>query len=147
MPGSEGVLRPYRGGLGCTSISFMEMEPERRETSGSEVTAVSAAAVELDQQIGWTDRVAQALGLGALGAGQVEAVLALAGEVAHGTGQRSFAPLTAFLAGLYTARHEADTEALEEVRGVVARLLGQQMAGGGAVNSDGARNERGHGDD
>ncbi|MGC8514319.1 MAG: DUF6457 domain-containing protein [Acidimicrobiales bacterium] len=122
------------------------MQPERRETSGSAGTAVSAAVVELDQQIGWTGRVAEALGLGALDAGQVEAVLALAGEVAHGTGQRSFAPLTAFLAGLYTAQHEADREALEEVRGVVAGLLGQKMAGGGPINSDGARSERGHGD-
>jgi len=70
-------------------------------------------------------------------AGQVDAVLALAGDVAHGTGQRSWAPLTAFLAGLYAARCEDAAEAIQTVRDLVGGLSHDDEAAGSPASSAG----------
>ncbi len=68
-------------------------------------------------------------------AGQVDAVLALAGDVAHGTGQRSWAPLTAFLAGRYAASREDAAEAIQAVRGLVGGLLDDHERAGSSASS------------
>jgi hypothetical protein len=83
--------------------------------------------VEQDLAVRWTEQVAAALGVSAMSAVEVETVLALAGDVAHGTGQRSWAPLTAFLAGLYAAGHGDGAEALQAVRDLVGDLLREQV--------------------
>lgn len=96
---------------------------------------------EMDLAIEWTGRVAGALGVPTMSSGQVEAVLALAGGVAHGTGKRSFAPLTTFLAGFYVARQENDTDLLQVVRDLVERLL-EEEAGGVDTPADSAGVDR-----
>ncbi|MDX1509787.1 MAG: DUF6457 domain-containing protein [Nitriliruptorales bacterium] len=68
----------------------------------------------------WPQRAADALGLAALTDDEIEVVLDLARDVAHGT-ERRFAPLTTFLAGLAVGRSETDT--LEEVAATIAGLL------------------------
>jgi hypothetical protein len=47
---------------------------------------------------------------------EIEAVLELAGAAAHGTGDRTAAPLTCFLAGLAAAAPAARNKILERVR-------------------------------
>lgn len=66
----------------------------------------------------WPDRVAKALGLAALTDEQVEAVLDLARDVAHGT-ERRYAPLTTYLAGMAVGRSGAD----DAVEGTVATIV------------------------
>ncbi|MCL4422712.1 MAG: DUF6457 domain-containing protein [Actinobacteria bacterium] len=78
---------------------------------------------QTDPAIAWTKQVVNALEVRDISPQEMDEVLALAGEVAHGTSQRSLAPLTTFLAGLYTARRSADTEPLAEVRRIIASLL------------------------
>jgi len=97
---------------------------------------------EKDLAIGWTERVAAALEVPPMSGEQLEAVLKLAGDVAHGTAQRSFAPLTTFLAGLYAARCEDGTEALEVVRDLVGGVLREQAPAGGPASSAGVESER-----
>jgi len=76
-----------------------------------------------DPAIAWTKQAATALEVRDISPQEMDEVLALAGEVAHGTSQRSLAPLTTFLAGLYAARRSVDTDPLAEVRKTIATLL------------------------
>jgi hypothetical protein len=78
---------------------------------------------QTDPAIAWTQQVANALEVQSMSLQDIEDVLALAGEVAHGTSQRSLAPLTTFLAGLYAAKCSPNTEPLTNVRNIVARIL------------------------
>ena len=75
----------------------------------------------------WPDRYSAALGLD-LTEDEVEAILDLARDVAHGT-ERRFAPLSAYLTGKFVAaRHVSGAtvdEALGEAQEIVGRLLGQ----------------------
>jgi hypothetical protein len=65
--------------------------------------------------------VAAELGVAPLDEGEVDAVLELAGAAAHGTGDRTAAPLCCFLAGL--AASAADrAETLERVRAHVTAV-------------------------
>jgi hypothetical protein len=97
---------------------------------------------EQDLAVGWTKRVAAELDVPPMSAGDIETVLGLAGDVAHGTGQRSWAPLTAFLAGLYAAQYEDGERALQAVRDVVGGLLNEQVPGSDLSGSAGAESER-----
>jgi hypothetical protein len=63
---------------------------------------------------GWLATYADALGLG-LDDGQVEALLDLARDVAHGT-ERMYAPLSAFLAGCFVGSGGSLTDAVERAR-------------------------------
>jgi Domain of unknown function (DUF6457) len=75
----------------------------------------------------WPERYSAALELG-LSEDEVEAILDLARDVAHGT-ERRFAPLSAYLAGKYVTRRVAEgtsaEEAVHEAQEVVGRLLSQ----------------------
>ena len=75
----------------------------------------------------WPDRYAAALEL-ELGEEEVDAILDLARDVAHGT-ERRFAPLTTYLTGEFVARRRAagasTDEALREAREIAGRLLRQ----------------------
>jgi hypothetical protein len=54
--------------------------------------------------------------------GEAEAVLALAAIAAHGTGDRTAAPLVSFLAGIKAAQSQDRVAVLDEVRRSVAEL-------------------------
>jgi hypothetical protein len=75
----------------------------------------------------WPGRYSAALDVG-LSEEEVDAILDLARDVAHGT-ERRFAPLSAYLAGKFVARRMSEgasaTEAVLEAQEVVGRLLGQ----------------------
>jgi len=61
------------------------------------------------------ETVARTLGVPPLDEREIDAVLTLAGAAAHGTGDRTAAPLTCFLAGLATGS-AGRAETLERVR-------------------------------
>ena len=75
----------------------------------------------------WPARYSTALGLD-LSDDEVEAILDLARDVAHGT-ERRFAPLSAYVAGKYVTRRIAEgasaEEAVHEAEEMVGRLLAQ----------------------
>ena len=68
------------------------------------------------------DALAQQLGVPSLSPGETEAVLALAAIAAHGTGDRTAAPLVSFLAGMGAAQSQDRIGVLDEVRRSVAEL-------------------------
>ena len=68
------------------------------------------------------DALAQQLGVPTLSPGEAEAVLALAAIAAHGTGDRTAAPLVSFLAGVRAAQSQDRIGVLDEVRRSVAEL-------------------------
>lgn len=53
---------------------------------------------------------------------EIDSVLALAGVAAHGSGDRTTAPLAAFLAGVATVGGDERTTLVDELRGYVADL-------------------------
>ena len=61
------------------------------------------------------DALAHQIGVPTLSQGEAEAVLALAAIAAHGTGDRTAAPLVSFLAGLKAAQAQDRIGALDEV--------------------------------
>jgi Domain of unknown function (DUF6457) len=75
----------------------------------------------------WPERYSNALGVD-LSDDEVDTILDLARDVAHGT-ERRFAPLSSYLAGKFVARRikEGATaeHAVHEAQEVVGRLLGQ----------------------
>jgi len=75
----------------------------------------------------WPDRYSAALGV-EMTEEEVDAILDLARDVAHGT-ERRFAPLSAYLAGKYVSRRVAEgaaaTDAVHEAQQVVGRLLSE----------------------
>jgi hypothetical protein len=68
------------------------------------------------------DALAQQIGVSTLSPGEAEAVLALAAVAAHGTGDRTAAPLVSFLAGVRAAQSQDRIGVLDEVRRSVAEL-------------------------
>lgn len=62
------------------------------------------------------------IGTPPLTAAEIESVLALAAVAAHGTGDRTTAPLASFLAGIAAARADDRASALDEVRRRTAAL-------------------------
>lgn len=75
----------------------------------------------------WPERYRAALEL-ELSDAEVDVILDLARDVAHGT-ERRFAPLSAYLAGKYVTRRVAEgataETAVHEAQEVVSRLLSQ----------------------
>jgi hypothetical protein len=63
-----------------------------------------------------TDALAAHIGTTPLTQDEVESVLDLAGAVAHGTGDRTTAPLASFLAGIAAATTGDRAAALQDVR-------------------------------
>jgi uncharacterized protein DUF6457 len=68
------------------------------------------------------EALATQIGVPTLSSGEAEAVLALAAIAAHGTGDRTAAPLVCFLAGLKAAQAQDRIGMLDEVRRSVAEL-------------------------
>lgn len=70
------------------------------------------------------EAVARELGVPALDETEVDAVLSLAGAAAHGTGDRTAAPLTCYLAGLAAC----DTDRVEVLARVHAFVASKAVA-------------------
>jgi hypothetical protein len=68
------------------------------------------------------DAFAERVGTRRLTAAEIESVLALAAVAAHGSGDRTAAPLTSFLAGIAAAGVEDRITLLDELRRDVAEL-------------------------
>ena len=60
--------------------------------------------------------LAEHIGTSPLTAGEIESVLGLAATVAHGTGDRTTAPLASFLAGIAAGSSQDRAASLDEVR-------------------------------
>jgi Domain of unknown function (DUF6457) len=68
------------------------------------------------------DALAEKVGTEPLTAAEIEAVLALAAVVAHGTGDRTTAPLASYLAGVAAAGAPDRGASLDELRRFAAEL-------------------------
>jgi len=68
------------------------------------------------------DGLAKHIGVPSLSASEIESVLALAAVAAHGTGDRTSAPLASFLAGIAAATSGDRVAALDEARRTAAEL-------------------------
>jgi len=68
------------------------------------------------------DGLAKHLGVPPLTPGEIESVLALAAVAAHGTGDRTSAPLASFLAGIAAAGTGDRVAALDDARRTAAEL-------------------------
>jgi Domain of unknown function (DUF6457) len=68
------------------------------------------------------EALADRFGTSPLTQDEIEACLALAAVAAHGTGDRTSAPLASFLAGIAASRAENRAATLEEVRRYTAEL-------------------------
>jgi Domain of unknown function (DUF6457) len=74
------------------------------------------------------DALAERVGTRRLTAAEIESVLALAAVAAHGTGDRTTAPLASFLAGVAAAGSEDRSTLLDELRRHVADVTGRTEA-------------------
>lgn len=72
------------------------------------------------------DGLAEQAGVLPLTPGETESILALAAVAAHGTGDRTSAPLASFLAGLSAAKAGDRTQALDTFRRLAAELAPDQ---------------------
>jgi Domain of unknown function (DUF6457) len=77
-----------------------------------------------DRRAALIDALAEHVGARPLTAAEIEALLALAAVAAHGTGDRTAAPLASFLAGIAAARSEDRLASLDELRRRAAELAG-----------------------
>jgi hypothetical protein len=75
------------------------------------------------------DGLAAQLGVPPLTPAEIEAVLALAAVAAHGTGDRTSAPLTTFLVGLSAGSGDDRLEALNGARRRAAELAPEAQPG------------------
>lgn len=76
---------------------------------------------------GWLDTAADELGVDALTREEIDSLLDLTRDVAHGT-ERRYAPLTSFLAGLAIGRGEGDRgQQLSEVVATLRAVLPEQQ--------------------
>jgi Domain of unknown function (DUF6457) len=71
--------------------------------------------------------LAHQLGLKPLTQAEIESLLALAAAAAHGTGDRTSAPLASFLAGLAAAGTEDRTDLLDQVRQQTGAITGPKI--------------------
>ena len=78
------------------------------------------------------DALAEEIGVAPLTPAEIESLLSLAAAAAHGTGDRTTAPLASFLAGLAAAGSQDRAASLDETRRRVAELA--PSAGSGAGN-------------
>jgi hypothetical protein len=67
-------------------------------------------------------RAREHIGVTSLTPAEIESVLALAAVAAHGTGDRTTAPLASYLAGLAAAKADNRIEALNDIRRRTAEL-------------------------
>jgi hypothetical protein len=74
------------------------------------------------------ERLANQLGQQPLTQAEIESVLALAAAAAHGTGDRTSAPLVSFLAGVAAAGTEDRTDFLDRVRQQAGAITGPQSS-------------------
>jgi len=72
------------------------------------------------------DGLAERAGVPALTAAESESILALAAVAAHGTGDRTSAPLVSFLAGLSAASTGDRTQALDSFRRLAAEIAPEE---------------------
>jgi len=70
------------------------------------------------------DALADQLGLQSPTQAEIESVLALAATAAHGTGDRTSAPLASYLAGIAAATTEERTDLLDRVRQQTGAITG-----------------------
>ncbi len=75
------------------------------------------------------DGLAEHIGTTPLTSGEIEACLALAAVAAHGTGDRTTAPLASFLAGVAAAGSDDRSTTLDEIRRRAAELAPEAEAG------------------
>ena len=68
------------------------------------------------------DALAESIGTPPLTPSEIEACLSLAAVAAHGTADRTTAPLASFLAGIAAAQSDDRGAALDDVRRQVAKL-------------------------
>jgi Domain of unknown function (DUF6457) len=73
------------------------------------------------------DALADRAGTPRLTEAEIESVLALAAVAAHGSGNRTTAPLASFLAGIAAAGAEDRTALLDDLRRHVAEFDGAQL--------------------
>jgi Domain of unknown function (DUF6457) len=76
-----------------------------------------------DARANLIDGLAEHVGVAPLTATEIESVLALAAVAAHGTGDRTTAPLASFLAGLAAAKADDRAASLDDVRRHAAELV------------------------
>jgi hypothetical protein len=75
-----------------------------------------------DARTALIEALAEDIGVAPLTAAEIESVLSLAAVAAHGTGDRTTAPLASFLAGLAAAGSQDRTASLDQTRRRVAEL-------------------------
>ncbi len=75
------------------------------------------------------DGFAGRVGVPPLTAAEIESVLSLAAVAAHGTGDRTSAPLASFLAGIAAANSDDRVAAIDTARRTVAELAPAPEAG------------------
>jgi hypothetical protein len=75
-----------------------------------------------DARTALIEALAEDIGVAPLTAAEIESVLSLAAVAAHGTGDRTTAPLASFLAGLAAACSQDRTASLDRARRRVAEL-------------------------
>jgi len=75
-----------------------------------------------DARANLIDGLAEHVGVAPLTPAEIESVLALAAVAAHGTGDRTTAPLASFLAGLAAAKGDDRAGSLDEIRRRAAEL-------------------------
>ena len=68
------------------------------------------------------DELASRTDVPPLTANEVESILSLAAVAAHGTGDRTSAPLVSFLAGLAASQSDKRSEVLDSVRRLAAEI-------------------------
>jgi hypothetical protein len=73
------------------------------------------------------DALAKNLGAPPLTPSEIEAILSLAAVAAHGTGDRTSAPLVSFLAGITAATSTDRVTTLDDVRRRVAELAPEAL--------------------
>jgi hypothetical protein len=77
------------------------------------------------------DALAEGIGVVRLTSTEIESVLSLAAVAAHGTGDRTAAPLASFLAGIAAAGSQDRAASLDETRRRVAELAPPADPGAG----------------
>ena len=84
-----------------------------------------------DPRAGLIDALAEDIGVAPLTPTEIESLLSLAGAAAHGTGDRTTAPLASFLAGLAAAGSHDRAASIAESRRRIVRLVPSAESGAG----------------
>ena len=82
-----------------------------------------------DSRANLIDGLAEYVGVAPLTPTEIESVLSLAAVAAHGTGDRTTAPLASFIAGIAAAKADDRSASLDEVRRRAAELAPAADAG------------------